>query len=132
MSNIYTSGNSFSRATTAERSGEAEYTEYINTQVSKDNEWKCASLLHKAADKGYPEAVAEYNRVRRSEILGQIFASMMYAPFFGLLITIVIVVVLLVTKIDLPIDLLILYSVVVYVLLPLIYLYNTKYDPWIK
>lgn len=132
MNGINKEGNRFRSATNQEVSGETEYTKYINTQVSKDNEWECAGLLHKAAAKGYPEAMEEKSRVKKSEKLGQLFGAMIYAPFFGLLLTIAIVVVLMVFKIDLHIDLLILYAVVVYVLLPVIYIHNSRLDPWLQ
>lgn len=132
MNGINKEGNCFRSATNQEVSGETEYSKYINTQVSKDNEWECASLLHRAAAKGYPDALDEDSRVRKSVKLDNLFAAMIYAPFFGLLLTIAIVVVLMVFKIDLHIDLLILYAVTVYMLLPVIYIHNSRLDPWLQ
>ena len=64
--------------------GEAEYNKYINTQIDNQNVWECARLLKRAAAAGYPDAVAEYKRVRRSEIGACFVGVIMYSPFFAI------------------------------------------------
>ena len=136
--NAYTPGNAYNAGNSANASasqvpGEAEFNRYANTQFSNNDPWESARLLHRAVAKGYPPAIAENKLIRRDEILGCMFGAMLYAPFFGLLIFIGLCFILMWLNPPIPFepDMLTVYAIIVYILVPVIYTIQKKGSAWL-